>query len=153
MPSSIRSTPEITLRPRPIPEEVVLWNWPLRDEPLAASLLLTLAAGAGWLTIWATASPWLGAIIVSLLAITLWRTILPVRFELGSQGIVQTVLGWQRRTSWLQIARFELLPHGVIFCFQSEASPLATLTALYMRWRDQRDQVLAILDFYLPHDQ
>lgn len=150
MPSSIRTTHEPLLRPRPIPEEVSLVNWPLRDEPVGASLVLALAAGAGWLAVWGSGSVVMGTVIFGLLAATLWRTWLPVRFHLGSGGVVQFVLGSERRLAWLDIARYELLNDGVMFFSQAEASPLATLEGVYMRWGNQREKVLAVLEFYLP---
>src|SRR5262245_54455348 len=115
MPSSIRSMNDPVLRPRPIPDEVWLVDWPLREEPIGSSLALALAAGAGWLAAWATGSAVMGILILALLALTLWRTWLPVRYQLGTGGVVQSVLGWDRRIAWLEIGRYELQKDGVIF--------------------------------------
>lgn len=150
MASSIRSTNEAVLRPRPIPDEVLLVDWPLRDEPMGSSLALALAAGAGWLAVWATGSAVMGVVIVVLLGATLWRTWLPVRYKIGAGGVVQSVLGWERRIAWLEIGRYELQADGVIFFRDAEAAPLAALNGVYVRWGNQREKVLAVLEFYLP---
>ncbi len=125
-------------------------DWPLRDEPIGSSLALALAAGAGWLTVWATDSPGMGVVIVALLAVTLWRIWLPVRYQLGSGGVVQSVLGWQRRLAWLQVARYELQHNGVILFRDADGAPLAALSGVYIRWGEQQEKVRAILEFYLP---
>ncbi len=125
-------------------------DWPLRDEPIGSSLALALAAGAGWLTVWATDSAAMGIAIVALLGVTLWRTWLPVRYQLGSSGVVQSVLGWQRRLAWLEIARYELQHEGVILFCDAEGAPLAALSGVYIRWGEHQDKVQAILEFYLP---
>jgi hypothetical protein len=150
MTSSIRSTHDSLSRPRPIPEEVSLVDWPLRDEPIGSSLALALAAGAGWLTVWATGSAVMGLLIVGLLIVTLWRTWLPVRYQLGSGGVVQSVLGWQRRLAWLEIDRYQLQPDGVILYHAADGAPLAVVSGAYLHWGEQKDKVLAILKFYLP---
>lgn len=150
MASSIRSSHDPLLRPRPMPDEVSLVDWPLRDEPLGSSLVLALAAGAGWLAVWGSGSAVMGAVILVLLAATLWRTWLPVRFQLGSSGVVQSVLGWERRIAWLEIGRYELQHDGVILFRDAEIRPLAALNSVYVRWGNQREKVLAVLEFYLP---
>ena len=150
MPSSIRSTNDPLLRPRPIPDEVWLVDWPLREEPIGSSLVLALVAGAGWLAVWATGSAVTGGVMFALLALTLWRTWLPVRYQLGAGGVVQSVLGWERRIAWLEIGRYELQDDGVVFFRDAEAAALAALNGVYMRWGNQREKVLAVLEFYLP---
>jgi hypothetical protein len=78
MPSSIR-TPDDVQRTRRVPEEITIDDWALRDRPLGSSLTVTLAAGLSWLAIWATGVGAVGVVVGLLLAITLWRTLLPVR--------------------------------------------------------------------------
>jgi len=129
---------------------VSLVDWPLREEPLGSSLVLALAAGGGWLAGWGSGSAVMGVVIVVLLAATLWRTWLPVRFQLGAGGVVQSVLGWERRIAWLEIGRYELQTDGVIFFRDAEAAPLAALNSVYVRWGNQGEKVLAVLEFYLP---
>lgn len=133
-----------------MPEEVSLLDWPLREEPLESSLVLALAAGAGWLAVWASGSAAMGVMIVGLLALTSWRTWLPVRYKIGAGGVVQSVLWSVRRIEWLEIGRYELQENGVIFFRDAEAAPLAALNGVYVRWGNQREKVLAVLEFYLP---
>jgi len=118
---------------------------------MGSSLAIALAAGAGWLTVWSTGSAVMGAIILSLLGVTLWRIWLPVRYQLGSSGVVQSVLGWQRRLAWQEIIRYELQHDGVILFRDSESAPLSAQGGLYVRWGKDREKVLPVLKFYLPH--
>ena len=89
-------------------------DWGLRDRPLASSLAMTLAAGASWLAVRGTGNPVAGAMVAVLLAIILWRTWLPVRYTLGSGGVMQSVLGLKQRIPWLAIQRFDVRESGVL---------------------------------------
>jgi hypothetical protein len=149
MASSIRPTRESSTRIRVAPEEVTIDDWPLRDRPLSSSLALTLAAGASWLAVWATGIPAAGAVMAGIFALTLWRTWLPVRYQLGSGGVVRSLLGWRRRIAWMSIRRHELRSDGVLLFPDGADTPLAPLRALYVHWSAQREAVIAQLDFYL----
>src|SRR5262245_49012800 len=149
MASSIRPTRESSTRIRVAPEDVMIDDWPLRDRPLSSSLAVTLAAGASWLAAWTTDDPAAGAVMGVILALTLWRTWLPVRYQLGSGGVVQSVLGWRRRIAWMAIRRHELRWDGVLLFPDGVYTPLGPLRAIYVHWGSNRDAVLAQLDFYL----
>jgi hypothetical protein len=149
MPSSIRPVRDSTPRVRALPEEVMLVDWPLRDQPVSASLALTLVAGAAWLAIWATENSFAGTLVAVALAVTLWRTWLPVRYQLGSGGIVQSVLGWRRRIAWSAIRHYEVRPDGVILSPDVAVPQMASGRGLYLHFGSQREAVLAQLDYYL----
>jgi hypothetical protein len=149
MPSSIPSTRESSTRIRVAPEEVTVVDWPLRDRPIASSLALSLAAGMSWLAGWAIDSPWAGAVVAGLLALTLWRTWLPLQYQLGSGGIIRSVFGWRRRIPWTAVFGHELRSDGVLLFADGGATPLAPLRAFYLHWGTQREAVLGQLDFYL----
>jgi hypothetical protein len=150
MPSSAHPARESSLRIRVAPEEVTIHDWPLRDRPLGSLLALTLGAAASWLVGWKTGQPTAGGLAAAVLAATLWRTWLPVRYELGGSGIVQTIFGWRRRISWIAIQRCEVKHDGVLLLPDATATPLSPVRGLYLHWGDKRDAVLAHLDYYLP---
>jgi hypothetical protein len=150
MPSSIRPTRDSSPRIRVAPDEVTISDWPLRDRPLPSSLAVTLAAGASWLAVWATNNPAAGGAIAILLALTLWRTWLPVRYQLGGGGVVQSVLGWRRRIAWTAIRNYELHGDGVLLSPDAAVTSLSPLRGLYLPWGTRRDAVIAQLDYYLP---
>jgi len=124
-------------------------DWPLRDRPISSSLALSLGAGASWLAGGATGIPAAGAVVGGILALTLWRTWLPVRYQLGSGGVVRSVLGWRRRIPWTAIRGHELRSDGVLLFGDGGATPLAPLRAFYVHWGGGREAILAQLDFYL----
>jgi hypothetical protein len=150
MPSTIPPTRENLPRGRVVPTEVTIVDWPVRDQPVGASLALALAAGAVWLAVWATGNPLVGIIVGVLLAATLWRTWLLVSYQIGGGGVEQKVLGFSRRMAWGSIRHYEVRGDGVVLFFDSELSKLSPLRGVYIRWGGQRQAVLANLEFYLP---
>lgn len=127
-------------------EDVVVWNWPLRDESLRSWLLLAAVAasvGAVWM-LWQD-------VLFSLLAglallISLWRLWLPVRWELGLTGITQTALGFRRRIPWMAIARFDLRDNGVWLYADRDPAPQR---AVFIAYAGQRTRITACVDYYL----
>jgi len=149
MPSSIRPTRDSSLRIRIAPEEVTLRDWPLVDRPLGSCVAIGLAAALSCLAGWAASSAAVGVVVGLLLAITLWKTWLPVRYQLGGSGIAQQVLFWRRRIPWTAIRRHELRPHGVLLVPDAELTPLAPLRGLYLHWGNRKTEVLSHLEYYL----
>lgn len=149
MPSSIRPTRDSGLRIRIAPEELTLRDWPLIDRPLGSLAAIGLAAALSWLVGWAIGSPLVGGAVATLLAVTLWRTWLPVRYELSGGGITQIVFGRRRRIPWTAIRQHEFRSDGVILVPDAELTPLSPLRGLYLHWGGQRSEVIAHLDYYL----
>jgi len=150
MPSTTKPTRDLGLRSRTAPEEVTIEDWPLRDRPVGSLVAVALAAGLAWLAGWATANWAIGALVAGALAVTLWRTWLPVRYELSGSGILQTVLGWRRRIPWAAVQQVELRRDGVLFSPDPIVAPLTPLRGLYLHWGEQREAVVAHLEYYVP---
>jgi hypothetical protein len=148
MPSSIQSHRE-PLRIRVAPEEVTLVVWPLRQRPVESALLMALAAGASCFVGWWTRQPLVGGGVAAALAIVLWRTWLPVTFDVGISGITRTVLGRSLRISWSAVRSHEIQPDGVLLSPDAQIVPLSPLRGLYLPWLDQREKVLAHVEYYL----
>ena len=108
MPSSVEQPRDSVQRIRVVPEEVTLATWPLRQEPMGSLVSLAIAGCVCWIVAWSSQRPWLGVLAGSVLALTLWRTWLPVTFEIGVAGVTQTVLGRRRRISWPAIRGYEV---------------------------------------------
>jgi len=138
------------LRIRVAPEEVSLTDWPLRQRPLGSLLALAAAGGLSWLVGWAATRWEVGAVVAAALAVTLWRTWLPVRFEINSGGIAQVLFGrWKRRIPWSAIQAYDIRSDGVLLVPDVVITPLSPLRGLYLHWGDQRDAVLANLEYYV----
>lgn len=137
----------IGLPPQPlVPEDVVIWNWPLRDEGLKAWIVLVAAVVVVTL-VWA-----IGANLVfelftcAMLALALWRLWLPVKWELGLTGVTMVVLGFRRRIPWLSVARYELRDAGVWLFADRAASPQR---GTFIAYGGQKQRVQACIQYYL----
>jgi hypothetical protein len=150
MPSSLRPTRDSQVRLRAAPDEVTINDWGVRDRPLATSVALTLAAGASWLAAWASGSFAIGAIVAALLVAILWRTWLPVLYQLNGSGITQSVLGWRRHLPWTAFASYEARESGAFLYADSGGRPLGSLRGFLLPWGPRREQILAVLEFYVP---
>lgn len=150
MPSSIRPTRDSQVRLRAVPEELTIDDWGLRDRPLASAVAMTLAAGASWLAACATGSFAMGAAVIVALAVVLWRTWLPVKYQLNGVGITQTILGWRRKTPWSAVAGYRAGERGAFVYGGTESRPIGSLQGFLLPWGNRREQVIAALDFYVP---
>lgn len=129
---------------------LVQWrSWPFatryRHTAGVATVLFLVAAIVSWET---GAVGW-GMVAAAVIAMALWRSILPVRFELNANGLTEHSWGRKRRIPWASIRRYELLPRGVVIFPASSPAPLDTLRSLYVPWDDHREEVLAQFRYYL----
>jgi hypothetical protein len=141
------SSQKIGLTPQPLaPEDVAVWNWPLRDEGPKAWAILVAAIGIAIL-VWAI---WADAVFAlftyAMLALALWRLWLPIRWELGLTGITLVVLGFRRRIPWLAVARFELRQDGVWLFADREPSPQR---GTFIAYGGEKERVRACIQYYL----
>lgn len=141
------SSPRLNVPGQPlVPEDVAVWNWPLRDEGLKSWAMVVIAlvlVALAW-TIWGSLAFTL--ITGTTLAVSLWRLWLPVKWELGLTGVTLVVLGFRRRIPWLAVARFELGRDGVWLFADREASPQR---GTFIGYADQRQRITACVEYYL----
>jgi hypothetical protein len=127
-------------------DDVVVWNWPLRDEGLRSWALLVAAiilVALVW-TIWA--NPTFALFTYAMLALALWRLWVPVKWELGLTGVTMVVFGFRRRIPWLSIARFEMRDDGVWLFADREASPQR---GTFIAYAGERERIKACIEYYL----
>jgi hypothetical protein len=142
--SSPRAAP--TVRQTLAPDDVVVWNWPLRDEGLRSWALLigaVILTALVWV-IWRSAA--FALFTYAMLALALWRLWLPVKWELGLTGVTMVVLGFRRRIPWLSIARFEMRDDGVWLFADREAS---SQRGTFIAYAGEREKVTACIEYYL----
>ncbi len=149
MPGTQQRPTSPPLRIRVAPEDLALNVWGLRDLGWFGwiNLLAAIAVsyGVNWLTGWPPA----GWAVLVVLAITLWRFWLPVRYELGPQGISQVALGRATRIPWTAILNYEIRSRGVLLYPDAVLTLLSPLRALYLPWGRQGEQVRAHIEYYL----
>lgn len=137
------------MRLRAAPENVTLESWPLRERPLESWSLLALAGGAGALVGWTSGSEGLGWVATFALIVTLWRVWIPVTWEFSSRGVLERKFGRKRRIPWAAIRHSEAYRRGVLLLPDRVLNSLAPLRGVYVPWGNQREALLANLEYYL----
>jgi hypothetical protein len=132
-----------------VPSPIQIRSWPLRDEGVGPWLFVAVIVGLAVAAAFVARNAGMGAILFAAMAVAAWRLWMPVRFELGSRGIVQTVAGRQQRIPWSSVARFEVRPHGVLFLTDADPRLLALLRGLYVPCRRERKDVVELVEFFL----
>lgn len=146
MPPSTPPTRVAPARQTHAPEDVAVWNWPLRDEGLQSwglVIVATILVALVW-TIWG--SPAFTAFAAATFLLALWRLWLPVKWELGLTGVTMSVLGFRRRIPWMAVARFEIQPDGVWLFADRDATPQR---GTFIAYAGQREPVRACIEYYL----
>lgn len=125
-------------------------RWPLRDEPVAASIVicvtLLVSSGIGYLG----GTLWWGVVAAMALAISLWRMWIPVETQLSELGVIQTALRRTWRRPWDTFVGYEVRNDGVLLLPVEDNSMLGRLKGLYISFGDQRDDILEVVDEHLP---
>ena len=137
------------LRIRVAPEEVTVRFWGLRDEPLGTWLRVVIGGGAAALVGKYLGNEWWGWGMAALILLTLWRSLLPLRFEIGPHGITQFVFGRKTRILWTSILHYQTFSRGVLLLPDAAVTPLSPLRGLFLPWGSQKEPVLANIEYYL----
>ncbi len=145
---SVRKQPAVAA---PKPVELLLANWPLRDDGPLGWLVAIGAVAASVAVGWVAHSALMGVVSFAALSIALWRLWVPVTFELGPRGVVQIVLGRRRRIPWSSLARYQVRSRGVLLLADDGRGPAAALRGLFLRWGRHREVLLAVVERYLGH--
>ena len=82
--------------------------------------------------------------------VSVWRLILPVRFELDARGVQQICAGRRKFTPWNRFACYRFDSKGVILLHQHGSLALNALRGVYINAGNQRTQLESLLAFYLP---
>jgi hypothetical protein len=137
---------EITARPAtPVP---VAWrSWPIVDS-LADLLLLTVGIGGTIGVAYRFAGPLTAIVSAVALTFVCWRNFVPTVYELSALGVSENCVGRKRRIPWISIDRYVVGRRGVFL--SSAGAPLELLRGLYLPWGTHREQILAVLRYYLP---
>lgn len=145
--SSVRS--HDSARQRVAPADIVLVNWPLRDQPIAslaaAAAFVAIAWGVGHLA----EQPWVGSAAGVALFASTWRWWVPVTFGFGPAGVTQSIFGRSFRKPWAAVVRYERLARGVLLLPDAEGAPASSLRGRYVAWLNRRDELVTLLEFYV----
>jgi hypothetical protein len=146
MTSSFSNAPTAAVRTSPAP---IVWrSWPLGDGGRQVWLLVTVLSIVAAVVVYSTGSPRWMTVSVVLVAAAAWRIFVPIVFELNALGVSQHLLGRIRRIPWSAIEYARIGQEGVFFSL--DGAPLADLRGLYIPWESRRQEVLALVEYYLP---
>ena len=131
------------------PANLQFESWPLRDGGRNSWItvfgIVVVAISLGFVA----QSLYLSVLGLAAIAAAMWRMWIPIRYELGPKGITQRILGRQLRIPWSAIRRGEVRQHGVLIMSKADDSLRSKLNGTYVRWEGHREQVLAIVAYYL----
>jgi hypothetical protein len=133
------------------PGDLRLTNWPLVDDAVRAWPTIAGAFAISTFAGYCSHSIAMGLICFGVLNAAVWRLWIPVGFEFGPKGILQTVLWRRKLIPWPNIVRYEISQKGVLLLPHEDRTPLAPLRGLYIRWRDHRDQLVELVKYYVIH--
>jgi hypothetical protein len=129
----------------PVP---VAWrSWPIVDS-LGEFFFLTISSGAAIGAAYRFAGPLTAIAAAVVLTFVSWRYFVPTFFELSALGVSENCLGRKRRIPWISIDRYVVGRKGAYL--SSAGAPLELLRGLYLPWGPHREQIVAVLRYYLP---
>ncbi len=132
-----------------VPPSVRVVNWPLRDSGVWGGLAVATWAGVALLAGQVSGSAAMAVVCGAALALACWRFVVPVTFEFGPQGVIQTLWRFRWRIPWRHIARYEVRQSGVLLLADPQPTSLSPLYGVYVRWHGQRNEVLGVIEFFL----
>ncbi len=132
-----------------IKNELAWRSWPIIDRPRTLLLVIpifiaTLAA----VYIFSAEIPWI-FIAALILTFGLREYFLPVRYSIGESGVAVHYLLWKRPRPWSEVRRVVVSKHGVFLSPFPGPSRLESYRGLYLRFADNRDQVIQALNRFL----
>lgn len=145
--SSSKSQPSV-VKLRETSPELRLVNWPARDSPGEALLVLCCEVAIATLAGSMSRSLAMACLAFGVLLLVTWRLWIPIRFDLGPAGVTQTVLGWRRSIRWSDIAAYEPRARGILLVPHAGSRQLAAVRGLYVRWNKQKEQLLELVRYY-----
>lgn len=118
------------------------YNWMLLEEK-AVSVVLVLTMLGVCVLLWrATGNPFVILIALALMLLTIWRTLVPVHFEINANGIARWNFGRQRLIPWEEIKSYEIVKNGVLLLPNKEHYPLEPFHAVFIPVPEELDAEL-----------
>lgn len=135
------------------PRALTIESWPMRDEPLASSLLLGFAIAVGIAASWIAQNGLTGVACATALLLALRHLWMPAEFQINELGVRRTVLGRSRRTPWREIGGYQIGSTAIAIWPDQEPSLQNVLRGVYIPYGRQRDQLIAIVELYMSRSE
>lgn len=131
------------------PADVDHWNWPIRDDGWYAIGPVGIFLAAVAIGVWQGSDWRLPTATGAIAALALWRLWIPVRFELGVNGVTQNYLGFSRRIPWIAVHRFDVEPTGVWLFPTNSTKPARYVDGIFIRFGNRRSEIMSAITYYL----
>ncbi len=138
------------MEPRMAPADLHYSAWAPRDAPWRTLLQFLVTAILVVAVERADTGRGLSFFIVGALLLVSWRQWFPIRYEIGPAGIVELTWWGSRRVAWSLIARWKPLRDGALLLPDWDDTPLAAWRGRWLPWNGRREQLQALLEFYVP---
>jgi hypothetical protein len=135
----------------PTSPALTIESWPLRDEPIASTLLLGTSLVVG-LAVGLVGQNWLIGLASALALVLALRGLwLPAEYQLNELGVRRTVLGRSRRTPWREIGGYQIGSTALALWPDRQFTLRSMLRGMTIPYGDRRDQLVAIVEHYMTH--
>lgn len=148
MATSPQANPNLPVREAPADLRYSVWM--PRDTPGRALAHLLLSAGGVLSLTWSGMSQPIVILLATAFVLSTWRQWFPAWYELGPSGIVESTWWGSRRVAWSLIARWKPYRAGVLLFPDFDETPVSVWRSRWLPWNNHRQQLLDILDFYVP---
>lgn len=131
------------------PANLQFTNWAIRDNGIVTWIFVVVLFVGVFAAAFVTQSHLVALVGSAALFVTTWRLWIPVEFEFGPRGIVETVMGKRRRIPWAAIGSCKIRRDGVFFSPTIELVPMSALRGIYVGWGNDKEELIAIVKYYL----
>ena len=134
------------------PSATIRWrSWPLADDWHWSWLLPAGILGVGVVVAWLGGSWLFGLVAVGTLAIAMWQFLLPITYEICSQGVRRYALGRMRLVPWSEIRAYQLRTSGLVLFQRPDPAAIDFLSSFFVPNPPDEDELLVAVRLYLAH--
>ena len=130
------------------PEDLQLVSWPPRDDGVAGWIFLSLALLLPIVIGFATGNVLFLLVGLLLVTLAMWRMWIPITYQLGPRGVVETVLGRSRRIPWTAVKQWEVRRNGLLLLLSDDPAPLVRLWGVLIRFGGASDKLIRLVTYY-----
>ena len=107
-------------------------SWMLFERKGTMIFLLLIAAAVSFAFGRTMASPFWGAAAFGLLLLSIWRSLVPVYFEINVNGIVRWTFGRKKFIAWEEIRSYQRQPNGILMFPHTDRYPLESFRGFFL---------------------
>jgi hypothetical protein len=142
IPRSAATRPDVSTR----------WVYqPLRDKRMAILVISGFVVMVIAVVAVVTSKAYLAVLAGAATAVVVWRSYLPVNYELSHKGLRQTVMRWNRTIPWNMVAAIRMRDDGFLIEGRANLSRWDWRRDLFAPWGEHEAEVRECLTKLVPH--